>query len=127
MLLPYIVAYVRELVLHNHLALAAFRSGQGNGDLLAALVKALYVAWYLQEAGYGALEHALYLGAERILDFAARNASKGSWLIEASDCLPVTRLLDLHEPQVLSAPVHSINDAQARVVHFGKSDKRSPW
>jgi hypothetical protein len=127
MLLPHTVAYVQELVLHNHLALAAFRSGQGNGDLLAELVKALYVTWYLQEAGYGALGHALYIGAERILDHAARNASKGIWLIEANDCLPITRLLDLHEQQLLSAPVHAVNEARARMVHFGKSDKRSPW
>jgi hypothetical protein len=127
MLLPHTVTYVREVVLHNHLALAAFRTGKGNGNLLAELVKALYVAWYLQEAGYGALEHALYLEAERILDLAARNASKGIWLIEAKDCLPITRLLDLHEQQLLSAPVHAVTEARAHVFHFGKSDRRSPW
>jgi hypothetical protein len=111
MLLPYTVAYVRQAVLRNHLALAAFRCGQGNGELLAELVKALYVAWYLQDAGYGELDHALYLEAERILDLAARNASKGIWLIEAKDCLPVTRLLDLHEQQLLCAPVYAVNEA----------------
>ncbi|MDP9651840.1 hypothetical protein [Paraburkholderia caledonica] len=127
MLLPHTVAYVREVVLRNHLVLAAFRCGQGNGELLAELVKALYVTWYLQEAGYGALDHALYLEAERILDLAARNASRRIWLIEEKDCAPITRLLDLHEQQLLSAPVHAVNEARARMAHFGRSDRRSPW
>lgn len=127
MLLPHTATYVRELVLHNHLALAAFRVGKGNVDLLAELVKALYLTWYLQEAGFGAAERELYLDAERILDAAARNASKNIWLIEAGDCLPITGILDLHEQQLLSAPVYAVDEAQARVLYFGKSDKRSPW
>ncbi|MDQ0621951.1 hypothetical protein [Paraburkholderia graminis] len=127
MLLPHTAAYVREVVLRNHLALAAFRCGQGNGERLAELVKALYVTWYLQETGYGALDHALYLEAERILDLAARSASRRIWLIEEKDCAPITRLLDLREQQLLSAPVHAVNEARARMVHFGRSDRRSPW
>ena len=31
MLLPHTASYVRELVLHNHVALAAFRAEKGNG------------------------------------------------------------------------------------------------
>ena len=127
MLLPHTATFVREQSLHWHLALAAFRAGKGNGDLLAELVKALYLAWYLQEAGFGTAERELYLDAERILDAAARNASKNIWLIEAADCLPITGILDLHEQQLLSAPVYAVGEAQQRVLHFGKSDKRSPW
>ncbi|CAE6712000.1 hypothetical protein R69619_01139 [Paraburkholderia nemoris] len=127
MLLPHPAAYVREQSLRWHLALAAFRTGKGNGDLLAELVKALYLAWYLQQVGFGAANHELYLEAERILDDAARNAGKNIWLIESADCLAITSLLDLHEQQLLSAPVHAVNEARARVAHFGKSDRRSPW
>jgi hypothetical protein len=43
MLLPHPAAYVREQSLRRHLALAAFRAGKGNGDLLAELVKVLYL------------------------------------------------------------------------------------
>ncbi|MFM0607377.1 hypothetical protein PQR05_22885 [Paraburkholderia sediminicola] len=118
---------MREQSLHWHLAMAAFRVGRGNGDLLAELVKALYLAWYLQEAGFGAAERELYLDAERILDAAARNASKNIWLIEAADCVPITGILDLHEQQLQRAPVYAVGEAQQRVLHFGKSDKRSPW
>ncbi|PRY06122.1 hypothetical protein [Paraburkholderia sp. BL25I1N1] len=127
MLLPHTAAFVREQSLHWHLALAAFRVGKGNGDLLAELVKALYLAWYLQEAGFGAAERELYLDAERILDATARKASKNIWLIEAADCLPITGILDLHEQLLLSAPVYAVGEAQQRMLRFGKSDKRSPW
>jgi hypothetical protein len=127
MLLPHTASYVHKLALHNHVALAAFRAGKGNGDLLAELVKALYVAWYLQEAGFDAADRAFYLEAERILDKAARNASKDIWCIEPAECDPVTRILDLHERQLSSAPVYAVREAHARVLHFGNSNRRSPW
>lgn len=127
MLLPHKATYVREQSLHWHLALAAFRAGKGNGDLLAKLVKALYLAWYLQEAGFGTAERELYLEAERILDGAARDTCKNIWLIEAADCLPIITILDLHEAQLLSVPVYAVGEAKQRLLHFGKSDKRSPW
>jgi hypothetical protein len=127
MLLPHTVAYVRELVLRNHLALAAFLDGRGNGNLLTKLVEALYLAWYLQQAGYGAAEHELYLEAERILDIAAQYASRDIWRIKPTDCLPIVRMLDLHEQQLLGAPVYAVDEAQARLLRFGRSEKRSPW
>jgi hypothetical protein len=45
----------------------------------------------------------------------------------AADCAPITRLLDLHEQQLQTAPVFAVDEAESRVVHFGRSDKRSPW
>ena len=90
-------------------------------------MKALYLAWYLQEAGFDATDRELYLQAERILDKAARNASKDIWYIESTECDPVTRILDLHERQLSSAPVYAVREAHARVLHFGMSDRRAPW
>jgi hypothetical protein len=118
MLLPHTASYVRELVLHNHVALAAFRAGKGNGNLLAELAKALYLAWYLQE---------LYLEVEAILDNAARNSNNDIWFIEPAECGLVTRILDLHERQLSSAPVHAVSEAQARLLRFGITSRRSPW
>jgi hypothetical protein len=127
MLLPHTTSYVRELALHNHIALAAFRAGKGNGNLLAELAKALYLGWYLQEAGFEAVDRELYLEVEAILDNAARNASKDIWFIEPAECGPVTRILDLHERQLSSAPVYAVSEAQARLLRFGITSRRSPW
>ncbi|KLU22964.1 hypothetical protein EOS_27960 [Caballeronia mineralivorans PML1(12)] len=127
MLLPHTASYVRELVLHNHVALAAFRAGKGNGNLLAELAKALYLAWYLQEAGFEAADRELYLEVEVILDNAARNSNNDIWFIEPAECGPVTRILDLHERRLSSAPVHAVSEAQARLLRFGRTSRRSPW
>jgi hypothetical protein len=127
MLLPHTASYVRELVLHNHVALAAFRAGKGNGNLLAELAKALYLAWYLQEAGFEAADRELYLEVEAILDNAARNSNNDIWFIEPAECGLVTRILDLHERQLSSAPVHAVSEAQARLLRFGITSRRSPW
>jgi len=126
-LLPHTVAYVREQSLGWHLALAAFKAGKGNGELLAKLVKVLYLAWYLQEAGFGAVEREVYLDAEHILDAAARGASRDVWIIETADCFPIIAILDLHERQLLGAPVCAVDKAEARVVRFGRSESRAPW
>jgi len=127
MLLPHTAGYVREHVLHNHVALAAFRAGKGNGELLAELAKALYLAWYLQEAGFDGADRELYLEVEAILDNAARNASKDIWFIEPAECGPVTRILDRHARQLSSASVYAASEAQARLLRFGISSRRSPW
>jgi len=118
---------VRKLALHTHIALAAFRAGKGNGNLLAELVKALHLAWYLQEAGFDAADRELYLEAERILDNAATNASKDIWFIEPAESDPVIRILDLHDRQLSNAPVYAVREAHAHVLHFGMSDRRAPW
>ncbi|MFP3566217.1 hypothetical protein [Paraburkholderia sp. SIMBA_030] len=41
--------------------------------------------------------------------------------------MPIITILDLHEAQLLSAPVYAVGEARQRLLHFGKSNKRSPW
>ncbi|WP_244201367.1 hypothetical protein [Paraburkholderia rhynchosiae] len=126
-LLPYTAAHVREQLLCWHLSLAAFKAGKGNGDLLAKLVKALYLTWYLQDAGFGAVKREVYLEAEGILDAAAHSASRDVWIIENADCRPIIEILDLHEQQLLCAPVFAVHEAESRVVRFARSERRAPW
>jgi len=126
-LLPHRAAYAREQALTWHLALAAFKAGKGNGSLLAKLAEVLYLAWYLQQAGFGAVERELFLDAERILDGAASGASRDAWIIETADCLSIIRIFDLHEQQLLCAPVFAVNEAQLRVARFSQSERRAPW
>jgi hypothetical protein len=42
-----------ERSLSCHLALAACRDGHGNSHLINELMRTVYLAWYLQRAGYG--------------------------------------------------------------------------
>jgi hypothetical protein len=73
------------------------------------------------------VDHELYLEAERILDDVAINAGKNIWHIESADCVAITGLPDLHEKQLSNAPVHATLEAHQRVLHFGKSARRSLW
>jgi hypothetical protein len=47
MLLPIAADLASKVSLHNHLALVALRQGQGNADLIAELLKTVYVAYDL--------------------------------------------------------------------------------
>jgi hypothetical protein len=127
MLLPYPASYVRDRSLHWHLALAAFRTGKGNGELLAELAKVLYLTWYLQKAGFGERAQEDYFRAEKVLDITARISSKDIWLIDTEDCEPIVRILDLHEQQLRAAPAYVVTNAAERVERFGRSERKSPW
>lgn len=47
MLLPMSAELASKVSLHNHLALVALRHGKGNADLIAELLKTVYVAYDL--------------------------------------------------------------------------------
>ncbi|WP_321812518.1 MULTISPECIES: hypothetical protein [unclassified Burkholderia] len=67
MLLPLDKTSVQTQSLSHHLALVACRDGQGNEYLFNELIRATYIVWFLQQAGYGdepverykAVEHAV--------------------------------------------------------------------
>ncbi|WP_027213458.1 hypothetical protein [Burkholderia sp. WSM2232] len=126
-LLPHTAAYAHEQALGWHLALAAFKAGKGNGSLLAKLAEVLYLAWYLREADFGTVEREVFVEAERILDAAASGASRDAWIIEADDCFAIITIFDLHERQLLCAPVFAVDEAQLRVARFSQSERRAPW
>jgi hypothetical protein len=47
------LASASERSLSCHLALVACRDGHGNSHLVNELMRAVYLSWYLQRAGYG--------------------------------------------------------------------------
>jgi hypothetical protein len=127
MLLPATAASIRDRILRNHIALAALLAGQGNGHLLATLVETAYLAWYLQEAGFGSAERARFEDVERMIAAAAQRSERGAWSFEAEDGETAGWLIEYHEQQLLRAPVFAVRDAQQRLAHFVRSGRRSPW
>jgi hypothetical protein len=73
MLLPMDKVSALDQSLPHHLALAAWRGGHGNGHLFDELMRTTYVAWFLQQDGYGSepvgqfktAEYAVAAAAER--------------------------------------------------------------
>lgn len=127
MLLPVDVASARDQSLSYHLALATCRRGHGNNYLFNELMRTVYVAWFLQQAGYGDEPLELYKFAEYSVEAALTLAHEsGEWLL-ADDALPVfEKLLALHDSQLAVAPLHKVVDAERRLARFLHGTASSP-
>jgi hypothetical protein len=124
MLLPPTAQSIRAQSLRGHLALEALRAGSGNGHLLSELIHVLYVAGYLQEAGFGAADAALYAQAEQVLErSAARATAENIWRLDDAEALALERLLTLHDEQLQQNPVNAMREAHKRLVRFTQSSR----
>lgn len=127
-LLPPTLESVRAHSLRNHLALAALRAGSGNGHLLSDLIRALYLAWYLHEAGFGTVRHAFFPEAAKALESsAARATADDVWQVSPDEAAILERLLALLDEQLASTPVGVMLGAQRRLLRFATSDRKTPW
>jgi hypothetical protein len=128
MLLPPTPERVREVSLRNHLALAAWRSGAGNRALLHELFVALYLSYFLGEAGFGDETRGFYQGAQEALDRCiARAAIENDWGIEPEDSVVLEQLLRLYDQQLAAAPRYVTDGARKRLLRFADSDESLPW
>jgi hypothetical protein len=127
-LLPQTARSAQAQSLRNHLALEVFKAGRGNGQLLTDLIRVVYVAWFLQSAGFGAAELASYLDAEQALArCGVRGEQEDIWQLGSSDSLALEHVLALHDWQLHHVPVRAMQEAQRRLTRFLQSDKTSPW
>jgi hypothetical protein len=127
MLLPMDQASARERSLSYHLALAVCRDGHGNGHLFNELIRVVYVAWFLQQAGYGNERVECYKMAEYAVEAALELADRLNEWILAEDAIPVfERLLALHDAQLATAPLHKVMEAERQLRHFLAGTAPSP-
>jgi hypothetical protein len=127
-MLPPTLQSFRAQSLRSHLALEALRAGSGNGHLLSELIQVLYLAWYLQEAGFGAADSVLYAHAEQALErSAARGKTNDTWVLDNDEALALQRLLALHDEQLLQTPVNAIREVHKRLARFAQSERSAPW
>lgn len=117
----------RERSLSYHLALATCRRGHGNNYLFNELMRTVYVAWFLQQAGFGGAPVALYKLAELATEAALTLAHEsGEWLL-ADEALPAfEKLLALHDSQLTVAPLHKVIDAERQLARFLQGTASSP-
>ncbi|WP_236674453.1 hypothetical protein [Paraburkholderia hospita] len=109
MLLPMDATSARDQSLSYHLALATCRRGHGNNYLLNELMRTVYLAWFLQQAGYGDAPVTLYKLAEYAVEAALTLAHEsGEWRL-ADEAIPAfEKLLALHDSQLTVAPWHKV-------------------
>lgn len=120
-------ASARKLSLTHHLALSTCRGDHGNSRLINELARAVYTAYFLQRAGFGEAPFELYEHAEAAIEQALVVAAKTSvWKIDEQDAPSIEKLLALHDEQLLSAPLHRVNAAEAALRRFVGGKARSP-
>ncbi|MHB9841413.1 hypothetical protein Q8F57_042090 [Paraburkholderia terrae] len=127
MLLPMAEASVREQSLSSHLALVACRDGHGNRHLFNELMRTVYVAWFLQQDGYGEEPVNSFKTAEYAVEAALELAHMSDEWVLAEDMVPVfERLLALHDSQLATAPLHKVIHAEQRLRQFLAGTASSP-
>ena len=127
MLLPMDKTSVRQQSLSYHLALAVCRDGHGNPYLFNELIRATYIAWFLQRAGFGDEPVECYKTVEHAVEAAYAHADQSNEWVLAEDAVPAfERLLVLHDWQLDVAPLHQVIEAEHQLKRFLAGTAASP-
>ena len=117
MLLPMSAAVVNKVSLHNHLALVALRQGQGNADLIAELLKTVYVAYDLLDPDQRVAHTEHFARAESAVKAVITHAVvTDEWRLAEEECEGVELILGLHDQQLVALPKHLIDGAKQRLM-----------
>ncbi|AUT66797.1 hypothetical protein C2L65_41790 [Paraburkholderia terrae] len=120
-------ASAREQSLLSHLALVACRDGHGNRHLFNELMRTVYMAWFLQQDGYGNEPVNSFKTAEYAVEAALELAHMSDEWVLAEDTIPVfERLLALHDSQLATVPLNKVIEAEQRLRHFLAGTASSP-
>lgn len=113
--MPTPIAEARSTSLRNHLALVALRQGEGNGDLLAGLLRTVYLTYFVLDGdGAGSIDEIAL--AERALRACVENYSAQQCLqIAAASCASIEAVLRMHDRQLAVIPVHRLEAAGRRL------------
>jgi len=117
MLLPMTADVVSKVSLHNHLALVALRQGQGNADLIAELLKTVYVAYDLLAPDQRLAHTEQFTRVESAVKAViVRAAATDEWRLAEAECENVEQILGLHDQQLGALPKHLIDAAKQRLM-----------
>ncbi|SEF13062.1 hypothetical protein SAMN02787142_7973 [Burkholderia sp. WP9] len=110
-----------------HLALVACRTGHGNSHLVNELMRAVYLSWFLQRAGYGTCQEERFKIAECAIEATLAQAREsGTWQLPAETVEDFETLLALYDGQLANAPLHAVLAAEQRLRTFVTGTARSP-
>jgi hypothetical protein len=102
-------ASASERSLSCHLALVACRDGHGNSHLVNELMRAVYLSWYLERAGYGNQPVEQYKLAEYAVENTLAHAHEtGEWQLASEVISDFEALLTLYDAQLAKAPLHEV-------------------
>ncbi|CAE6806321.1 MULTISPECIES: hypothetical protein [Paraburkholderia] len=116
-----------EQSLASHLALVACRSGHGNGHLINELMRAVYLGWFLQRAGYGTIPVEQFRLVECAVEATlARAHACGEWRLPEEAIAAFEMLLALYDSQLARVPLHEVLAAEQKLRVFLAGNACSP-
>nr|WP_223960637.1 hypothetical protein [Burkholderia diffusa] len=110
------LATVRALSLEHHAALAALRSGYGSFDLVAVLMRTVYLSYLMVGDVNAKPDPEPFRVASTALEQCALRALTGrAWTVEAREAAALRDLLILHDEQLIQCRSHRYTDAWRRI------------
>ncbi|PRE01356.1 hypothetical protein C6Q17_18560 [Burkholderia contaminans] len=120
-------AHVRAISLENHLALATIRSGHGTSETMIALLRVLYLGYFIVEPDVSDSDLALFLAAEALLQQSIDSAtSELEWSLPTDRLGPIEQLLLRMDALVAGVPKYRYLQAWDKLGRFAESDECSP-
>lgn len=128
MLLPLPAAAVRDISLENHLALAAMRTGHGTPDTMIALLRILYMTFYVLGRDRTDADLALFLETEAALDESIQAACGAGrdWRLPAERLPAIGQVLLRCDEVVANVPKYRYVEAWEKLNAFVGSACQSP-
>jgi hypothetical protein len=127
LLLPLDRSSASERSLSCHLALVACRDGHGNSHLVNELMRAVYLSWYLQRAGYGNQPVEQFKIAEYAVENTLAHAHEtGEWRLASEVICDFEALLTLYDAQLARAALHTVLEAERQLRVFLTGTDPSP-
>ncbi|WP_240674688.1 hypothetical protein [Burkholderia stabilis] len=109
------------------MALATIRSGQGTPEPMIALLRVLYLGYFLVESDVSDSDLALFLGAEAVLQQSIDTAANGQeWKVPDDSLVLIEQLLLRMDVLVASVPKYRYLQAWDRLGRFAISAECSP-
>lgn len=107
MLLPMPENAAREIFLVNHLTFAAWQRGAGSAYLFNELIRVIYLAYYVQDAGFGDADLIIYARAEAAMECVLQRAERSrAWTLDAHDIPLFEAVLRQSDRRLANAPRH---------------------
>ncbi|MBB5498614.1 hypothetical protein [Paraburkholderia sp. MM5384-R2] len=127
LLLPMDRASASEQSLRLHLALVACRECQANSHLINELMRAVYLAYFLQRAGYGRHPAEHFKVAECAVEVTLVHAHEtGEWRLMPDVIGDFEELIALYDAQLARAPLHAVRHAEEQLRDFLAGTESSP-
>ncbi|KIP17247.1 hypothetical protein KY49_6991 [Burkholderia sp. MSHR3999] len=127
MLLPLAIGVARKISLENHLALAIIQTGKGTPESMIALLRTLYMTYFLMERNISEAEVESFREVEAALDESIRAADGGhDWRVCAERIPAIERMLLLFDDVISSAPKYRFVEAWQKMGKFVHSPDQSP-